>query len=77
MYMQLIDGYIYFYIATTTIVIMSSSENGHSMSSNVIQPTTDDGPQTTEANTMTSKLAEQTEPTDYFNRMSDCSIRVY
>ena len=77
MYMQLIDGYIYFYIATTTtVVIMSSSENGHPMSSNVIQPTIDDGPQTMEANTMTSKLAEQTEPTDY-NRMSDCSIRVY
>ena len=59
----IIDGYIHFYIATTTtVVIMSSSENGHPMSSNVIQPTIVDGPQTTEANTMTSKLAEQTEP---------------
>ena len=56
---------------------MSSSENGHPMSSNVIQPTIIDGPQTMEANTMTSKLAEQTKPTDYFNRISGCSIRVY
>ena len=71
--------YIYFYVATTTVtvVIISSSENGHPMSSNVIQPTIIDGPQTMEANTMTSKLAEQTKPTDYFNRMSGCSIRVY